>query len=147
MLLSNYGGAEEDRTPDPLRARQVLSQLSYDPLFLLRLFRLLFVMSILSLGYILTYAPLLFHAHASIKQKILVKNLSTGFSCSLVVMCIFSLGYILTYAPLLFHAHASIKQKILVKIFCQDLNSLFYMSKHKILAKLLFRVFLKHSSI
>ena len=27
------GGAEEDRTPDPLRARQVLSQLSYDPIF------------------------------------------------------------------------------------------------------------------
>ena len=27
----SLGGAEEDRTPDPLRARQVLSQLSYDP--------------------------------------------------------------------------------------------------------------------
>lgn len=27
----SIGGAEEDRTPDPLRARQVLSQLSYDP--------------------------------------------------------------------------------------------------------------------
>ena len=26
-----FGGAEEDRTPDPLRARQVLSQLSYGP--------------------------------------------------------------------------------------------------------------------
>jgi hypothetical protein len=26
-----YGGDEEDRTPDPLRARQVLSQLSYTP--------------------------------------------------------------------------------------------------------------------
>ena len=25
------GGDEEDRTPDPLRARQVLSQLSYTP--------------------------------------------------------------------------------------------------------------------
>ena len=33
------GGAEEDRTPDPLRARQVLSQLSYDPLFLAAAFR------------------------------------------------------------------------------------------------------------
>ena len=30
---SCFGGAEEDRTPDPLRARQVLSQLSYDPFF------------------------------------------------------------------------------------------------------------------
>ena len=28
------GGAEEDRTPDPLRARQVLSQLSYGPIYL-----------------------------------------------------------------------------------------------------------------
>ena len=26
-----YGGDEEDRTPDPLLARQVLSQLSYTP--------------------------------------------------------------------------------------------------------------------
>ena len=26
------GGDEEDRTPDPLRARQVLSQLSYTPM-------------------------------------------------------------------------------------------------------------------
>ena len=29
----NVGGDEEDRTPDPLRARQVLSQLSYTPKF------------------------------------------------------------------------------------------------------------------
>ncbi len=29
-----HGGDEEDRTPDPLRARQVLSQLSYTPIFL-----------------------------------------------------------------------------------------------------------------
>ena len=28
-----YGGDEEVRTPDPLRARQVLSQLSYTPIF------------------------------------------------------------------------------------------------------------------
>ena len=27
------GGDEEDRTPDPLRAKQVLSQLSYTPVF------------------------------------------------------------------------------------------------------------------
>ena len=31
--LSIAGGDEEDRTPDPLRARQVLSQLSYTPIF------------------------------------------------------------------------------------------------------------------
>ena len=30
--IDEFGGAEEDRTPDPLRARQVLSQLSYDPI-------------------------------------------------------------------------------------------------------------------
>ena len=41
--MTNLGGAEEDRTPDPLRARQVLSQLSYDPIFT-SAFRLLFVM-------------------------------------------------------------------------------------------------------
>ena len=29
---SLVGGDEEDRTPDPLRARQVLSQLSYTPM-------------------------------------------------------------------------------------------------------------------
>ena len=32
-----YGGDEEIRTPDPLLARQVLSQLSYTPTFLLQL--------------------------------------------------------------------------------------------------------------
>ena len=73
------GGAEEDRTPDPLRARQVLSQLSYDPLFLLRLFVLLFVMSTLSLSHILTYAPSLARTHASIKTKILAKRSASIF--------------------------------------------------------------------
>ena len=36
MQFSKYkhGGDEEDRTPDPLRARQVLSQLSYTPMVL-----------------------------------------------------------------------------------------------------------------
>ena len=29
-----FGGAEEDRTPDPLLAKQVLSQLSYSPITL-----------------------------------------------------------------------------------------------------------------
>ena len=29
----SFGGDEEDRTPDPLRARQMLSQLSYTPVF------------------------------------------------------------------------------------------------------------------
>ena len=32
FLLIPFGGDEEDRTPDPLRARQVLSQLSYTPM-------------------------------------------------------------------------------------------------------------------
>ena len=32
-----FGGDEEDRTPDPLRARQVLSQLSYTPISGLRI--------------------------------------------------------------------------------------------------------------
>ena len=29
----SFGGDEEDRTPDPLLAKQVLSQLSYTPMF------------------------------------------------------------------------------------------------------------------
>ena len=33
FLSYSRGGDEEDRTPDPLRARQVLSQLSYTPVF------------------------------------------------------------------------------------------------------------------
>ena len=32
VAQSTNGGDEEDRTPDPLRARQVLSQLSYTPM-------------------------------------------------------------------------------------------------------------------
>ena len=34
IKAEQLGGAEEDRTPDPLRAKQVLSQLSYGPLCL-----------------------------------------------------------------------------------------------------------------
>ena len=30
---SSFGGGKEDRTPDPLLAKQVLSQLSYTPVF------------------------------------------------------------------------------------------------------------------
>ena len=33
VAQSTNGGDGEDRTPDPLRARQVLSQLSYTPIF------------------------------------------------------------------------------------------------------------------
>ena len=33
FIPSPFGGDEEDRTPDPLRARQVLSQLSYTPTY------------------------------------------------------------------------------------------------------------------
>ena len=34
FTFEKVGGDEEDRTPDPLLARQVLSQLSYAPNFL-----------------------------------------------------------------------------------------------------------------
>ena len=34
VKLFEFGGDEEDRTPDPLLARQVLSQLSYTPRYL-----------------------------------------------------------------------------------------------------------------
>ena len=33
FVNKSHGGDEEDRTPDPLLARQVLSQLSYTPIF------------------------------------------------------------------------------------------------------------------
>ena len=33
VLSLDHGGDEESRTPDPLLARQVLSQLSYTPIF------------------------------------------------------------------------------------------------------------------
>ena len=33
LLTHRRGGDEENRTPDPLLARQVLSQLSYTPMF------------------------------------------------------------------------------------------------------------------
>ena len=33
MVIGHYGGDKEIRTLDPLRARQVLSQLSYIPIF------------------------------------------------------------------------------------------------------------------
>ena len=33
FVFPTHGGDEEDRTPDPLRARQVLSQLSYTPIY------------------------------------------------------------------------------------------------------------------
>ena len=32
LIFSHIGGDEEDRTPDPLLAKQVLSQLSYTPI-------------------------------------------------------------------------------------------------------------------
>ena len=44
-LMKIIGGAEEDRTPDPLRARQVLSQLSYDPNLLLSSLSMLLICS------------------------------------------------------------------------------------------------------
>jgi hypothetical protein len=50
---------------------------------LLQLFVLLFVMSPLSLGHILTYAPSLFQGHASIKTKIFAKNFAFLFYSSL----------------------------------------------------------------
>ena len=34
--LRPFGGDEEERTPDPLLAKQVLSQLSYTPIFTAR---------------------------------------------------------------------------------------------------------------
>ena len=35
-MIKKFGGDEENRTPDPLLARQVLSQLSYAPIMVSR---------------------------------------------------------------------------------------------------------------
>ena len=40
MILSSFGGGKENRTPDPLLAKQMLSQLSYTPNCLVGLGRL-----------------------------------------------------------------------------------------------------------
>ena len=32
LQITKFGGGKEDRTPDPLLAKQVLSQLSYTPI-------------------------------------------------------------------------------------------------------------------
>ncbi len=57
IALIYDGGAEESRTPDLLRARQALYQLSYDPFFLLQLFPLSGVAKLFLLGCVLMYAP------------------------------------------------------------------------------------------
>ena len=55
-----FGGDEEDRTPDPLLAKQVLSQLSYTPIALLLLFPFPATVSsgILKIEQCLLYFPL-----------------------------------------------------------------------------------------
>jgi hypothetical protein len=60
----------------------VLSQLSYDPFFLLRYFPLLFVAAVRSLSHILAYAPSLSLICASIKEKSLAKLCFDVFPCS-----------------------------------------------------------------
>ena len=49
------GGAREDRTPDLLRARQALSQLSYGPILLV--FFTLYDIALVTRSHILMYAP------------------------------------------------------------------------------------------
>ena len=39
LLLLKHGGDEQNRTVDPLLARQVLSQLSYTPKYLLKIYQ------------------------------------------------------------------------------------------------------------
>ena len=69
-----FGGAREDRTPDLLRARQALSQLSYGP-FLLVFFALDCVALITrSVTYQCTLSPS-FQRMPCLKQKILRKKL------------------------------------------------------------------------
>ena len=70
------GGAGEDRTPDPLRARQVLSQLSYNPIFLRRPLPLCGVIVTRALSRVLTYTPSFTPADPCLKKKSLQNSLS-----------------------------------------------------------------------
>ena len=58
-----YGGDEEVRTPDPLRARQVLSQLSYTPIFTARV-------SILTLLFLFEVANLSVHKPSKLNNAL-----------------------------------------------------------------------------
>ena len=55
MQFSKYkhGGDEEDRTPDPLRARQVLSQLSYTPIFIFTTIYIFNIYRRMSIGFLI----------------------------------------------------------------------------------------------
>lgn len=68
-----HGGAGEDRTPDPLRARQVLSQLSYDPFFFASAFYLPLDIKASSLSHIQPYAPSRACIDSSFEVKLFAK--------------------------------------------------------------------------
>ena len=68
VFTSSNGGAMRDRTADPLRARQVLSQLSYSPLFTC-LFNVMLRCTRLSFSHILLYVPSFVPSYALLNLK------------------------------------------------------------------------------
>jgi hypothetical protein len=81
-----YGGAEEDRTPDPLRARQVLSQLSYDPILC---FEFLFYSLLRRLSYLAMYS------HTLLRLIINIPRANQKFS-QIIILYKQLLGLLLT---------------------------------------------------
>lgn len=67
IFLIPYGGAREDRTPDPLRAKQVLSQLSYGPILLFALNFLTSSPDCIDFGHVLFVHSLLCFVSSSLK--------------------------------------------------------------------------------
>ena len=94
-----YGGDEEIRTPDPLLARQVLSQLSYTPTFFLRYFHFYVVAFIFSLSYVQSTRLRSQINAPSINENLLKKELpfkllNLTFSFFYLVLCLLLLSCI-----------------------------------------------------
>ena len=90
------GGDEENRTPDPLLARQVLSQLSYTPMLLLSLILPFPIQRLNSLTYIVVFAlPCLEKADDSFvfvsKTLVFDSSLSNTVSELLTYIVVFAL--------------------------------------------------------
>ena len=93
------GGDEETRTPDPLLARQVLSQLSYTPTFFLRYFHFYVVAFIFSLSYVQSTRLRSQINAPSINENLLKKELpfkllNLTFSFFYLVLCLLLLSCI-----------------------------------------------------
>ena len=98
-VVLKIGGDEETWTPDPLLARQVLSQLSYTPTFFLRYFHFYVVAFIFSLSYVQSTRLRSQINAPSINENLLKKELpfkllNLTFSFFYLVLCLLLLSCI-----------------------------------------------------